>query len=297
MFHVVSKFLNEITTKDERSNRLADGIKIAGVCEKNRADVKHAALLHDIGHLPFSHALESTLESYPQLFSVGSQSINDFTFPVEEHLRGSNLRLSECLTLMILLAPRFRNFYTDCLRNGDQNAVFRVAALAAGTAIQPSNKALPNLISSPIDADKVDYLLRDSRACNVPLGIDVSRLFLRSAFIEVPYRKVPDVMRYGDLPADKPVTEFVVNASGIDTVEEIASSRAALFQRVYTHQTTRNAERILQKSLVLLSEGSNASGQEPLFDALHLFRFGDHELISKLSQNASRQNSKSMRCA
>lgn len=100
-----------------------------------------AALLHDIGHYPFSHALE------------------EIGVPHHEVVAGALLRegaIGEVLR---------REFAPD--------APERVLALVRGESASP----LQGLISGSIDLDKIDYLKRDAMMCGVAYGeIDVDRL-------------------------------------------------------------------------------------------------------------------------
>ncbi len=103
-----------------------------------RVRLKLAALLHDIGHYPFSHALEEA--GLPQHEILAA-----------DHLAGA---LAQCLA--DLGAP-----------------VERLLPLIQGRAREP----LAGLIAGSLDVDKLDYLSRDAWMCGVPYGvIDVDRL-------------------------------------------------------------------------------------------------------------------------
>ncbi len=100
-----------------------------------------AALLHDIGHYPFSHALEE----------IGALH--------HENVAGPLITGGEIGSLL-----------DDQLGAG---AAARVHALVTGRSDSP----LQGLISGSLDLDKIEYLKRDALMCGVPYGeVDVDRL-------------------------------------------------------------------------------------------------------------------------
>lgn len=115
---------------------------LAGLGEDDLLLIRLGALLHDIGHYPFSHALEeSGLTSHEAL--------------AQRELEGGSLA----------------GVVAD-LGLGD-DAARRLGALVCGTSDHP----LAGLVSGSIDVDKLDYLRRDALMCGVPYGeVDVERL-------------------------------------------------------------------------------------------------------------------------
>src|SRR6266550_5878858 len=114
---------------------------LGGADAEEQAVVRAAALLHDVGHYPFSHALEE----------IGQLHHEDVARP------------------LITSGP-----IAELLSEGiARDAPERVFELVTGKSPSP----LQGLISGSLDLDKIEYLKRDAFMCGVPYGeIDVDRL-------------------------------------------------------------------------------------------------------------------------
>ncbi len=162
--------------------------------DEDRLLALSAALLHDIGHGPFSHSFEKVFdtdhEEWTRLIILGDTEVNEV----------------------------LRHVHADFPKE--------VAAVIEKTS---ANKLVTSMISSQIDADRMDYLLRDAYYTGVSYGqFDLERI-LR-------------VMR----PMDDQV---VVKASGMHAVEDYIMSRYQMYWQVYFHPVTRSSEVILSKIL------------------------------------------------
>ncbi len=116
--------------------------------------IPYAALLHDIGHYAYSHALEE-LES-------------DQVPADHEEVSGLFFETPDLHDALVPLGP---------------DAPARIHALIRGQ----SEVALRGLVSGSLDLDKQEYLLRDARFCGVPYGeVDVDRLLQGMALLQDP---------------------------------------------------------------------------------------------------------------
>jgi HD superfamily phosphohydrolase len=278
---VVSEFLRAIDGRSGESPSLGRYVRSSDLGAMSREDLVHAALLHDVGHMPFSHATEKALQANETGFRCGSRrSVAEFLGELEDHT-GKIVGLSEALSVLVVLSERFGHFYRRIIRN-DGDALLRIACLIAALPPDPRLSGITQIISSAaVDGDKIDYVTRDAQACGIPVGVDVARVFLRSAFVEVARA---DIIRAGlkENPAPTEVL-FVVNASGVDTLDEITQSRATLYQRVYLHPVTRTAEAILTQALRANADAQTDIRNDDLADALGLWRFSDADLLSRLA--------------
>jgi HD superfamily phosphohydrolase len=118
--------------------------------DEDRRLVRLGALVHDIGHGPFSHISEDVLEVYASRDKVA------------ERLVGEDTKIHELVTQDLITSD------ADLKRALGEDDCTRISKLLAEGFDEP---LLRSLVSGPLDADKQDYLLRDSHYCGVKYGI------------------------------------------------------------------------------------------------------------------------------
>ena len=174
----------------------------------DRIAARAAALLHDVGHGSFSHVMEKMLNFHHERWTV--QVILDQHSEIGELLRSHSSDLP-----------------------------FKVASIIEGT-FQPS--ALAQLVSSQLDVDRMDYLLRDSLMTGAKYGIYDLEWIINA------------------LAIDEKADRVYVQARGIYAVEEYLQARYYMFRQVYFHRTLRSAEAVLRsiirRALKLLDDSS-----------------------------------------
>jgi uncharacterized protein len=167
-----------------------------------------AGLLHDVGHWPFCHAIEDLrLSEFPKHEMLARQWICDSP-------------LADVIASHWSVEP---------------NAV---ADLIASTHITggPSS-VLRNLLSGPVDIDKMDYLQRDSHHAGVPYGrnFDLARL-VSSLCVGADGRSI------------------ALTEKGKTAAEMMVFARYVMFSEVYWHHTVRSATAMLQRLVFMLRE-------------------------------------------
>jgi uncharacterized protein len=177
-----------------------------------------AALLHDLGHGPFSHTFEGVQKS-----------------------RGIKKR-HELWTADIIRNPKGKiKSLLDGFRK-DENFCEKVASLLAS---EDPTDIYHAVVSSSFDADRLDYLRRDRMMTGTGAGaIDFDWLMEHVRVGEI----YPDVADEGYDDA-KPVATFCLDAKALPAAEQFLLARYTLHQQVYFHKTTRCAEKMIAKLL------------------------------------------------
>jgi HD superfamily phosphohydrolase/uncharacterized protein YjbK len=128
------------------------------VFEENDIDaVLMAALLHDIGHGPFSHAFEQALEYKFDHETMTCRIIADTETEVNKKLK---YYFGDNFPEKVVNYINVRNEYKGNPQTGEENNRF-------GKSFQ---WIFRQLVSSQLDADRMDYILRDAKEVGVPFG-------------------------------------------------------------------------------------------------------------------------------
>ncbi|MFV0499311.1 MAG: HD domain-containing protein [Bacilli bacterium] len=154
-----------------------------------------SALLHDLGHGPLSHAFESISEVSHENMTIRI---------IKENTQVNNI-----------------------LRNHDETLINDICSVLTH---KYKNPIITSLISSQIDADRLDYLIRDSYNTGVVYGItDFERLFRIASVVD---------------------NKVCFKKNSIKELEIYLLSRTCMYDKLYFHPVARSYEIILQKIIL-----------------------------------------------
>jgi uncharacterized protein len=181
-----------------------------------------SALLHDLGHGPFSHSFEKVFDT-----------------DHEEFTRAIILGKTEVNRVLVKVAPEFPQ---------------KVADIIAKTS---EKKLIISLISSQIDADRMDYLQRDAYFTGVSYGqFDMER-----------------ILRVMQPKED----QVVIKQSGMHAVEDYIMSRYQMYWQVYFHPVSRGAEVILSR-IFHRAKDLNKQGYTFKYQPQHFYSFFEEKV-------------------
>jgi HD superfamily phosphohydrolase len=186
-----------------------------GLDPEERQLVMIASLLHDVGHGPFSHAFEDLFHQ--------------------------KLIRHEAWTPYFLAEYKTQEFFNDYNQHNPQHHLTKDKFMLIEEMIMHTNKnnrLLADIVSSQLDADRLDYLLRDSHFCGVSYG-------------EFDYRWMINSMTIVDSGQG---ARLGLIQKGIGVVEHYLMARRLMMRNIYFNQKKLALEFLLVKLLTNLAE-------------------------------------------
>jgi HD superfamily phosphohydrolase len=176
--------------------------------EEDRRKMRLAALLHDIGHYPYSHLMEFVdRDTHRPSYLSKPKSAKDTKKTVRRERYPDHVRVGQ------LVVTKRADIATLLQENGLNPE--EIASIFRG---EHTNRAYNQLISSSLDMDRMDYLIRDSLGTGVPYGkIDLHYLLSNL-----------DLTDEG---------EVVVSHKAAAAAEHFLVARYFMYKTVYMHKT------------------------------------------------------------
>ncbi len=190
----------------------SQGVRLS---KRERENLRLAALLHDVGHYPYSHLMEKLdktrlTEEQISRAAQGKRDLDASRPPYPNH---------EALGALIVTRQ------PDLVRVlGDKKRARAVSDILAG------NPQLSKLVHSSLDMDRLDFLVRDARATGVPYGeVDINYLLNHLAI--------------------SPTGMLGVSPKALPAAEHFLLARFFMYRTVYYHKTTYGLEECCRQLL------------------------------------------------
>lgn len=222
--------------------------------EEIAKDAVIAALLHDIGHGPFSHAFEEARKAIAGKDSSKIKKHESFT---ADMIESSSSNIPEILSKIGVSSEN-------------------VAKLLRAEV--PENM-YHSVVSSSFDADRLDYFQRDRYMTGVGAGaIDLTWLMDNARVAKL------DVTPAGEEGEPIYTHSFCLGVKARDAAEDFLLSRYRLFSNVYLHKTTRGFEQLISAFFRIIAEkavnGDEVSGLRNDHPLLRFFANSEDHLES-----------------
>jgi uncharacterized protein len=208
------------------AGRMADAI---GLDDEDASTVRMAALLHDICHPPFSHTMEGVMERYSEMDHMEmARALIMGTVPT--HMKRDGDILGDRPPLREIIEPEGISAEAVCdLIQLPHSKTLGIEDFGSDPkSYFRSKDYMHQIIHGPVDADQMDYLVRDAHYTGVSHGaIDLDRII---SLIRI----------HND--------RLVVDRGGIVAAEGLMVSRALMYSSVYFHRTVRIAEMMFRRA-------------------------------------------------
>ncbi len=181
-------------------------------------EIRAAALLHDVGHGPFSHVTENVIDKYTRC-------------------RHDDIK--------------------EVIGRGEIKEILMKYGISPGNLAKHvrGETSLGQILSSEIDVDRMDYLVRDAHYTGVAFGVvDYNRLINQMDFYE---------------------DRLVVNQGGLKAAESLLVSRFWMNTSVYYHHVTRISEAMCSKAVECMIENQE-------LDPFRLRQMDDIDLLAAM---------------
>jgi uncharacterized protein len=216
VLHIASRLYDSIVSTSSPILKSVFGYNDLGLA-RDRQKLRLAALLHDVGHSPFSHGSE---DLFPERQSSEADTRDGGRKQLLKPLKHEDYSIA-------LVRDVFRAAIDDDEWNRRN---YGITADEVASIIEGNPKAGPalfwrDLLSGQLDADRMDYLLRDSHH----IGVSYGRYDL--------HRLVSTARAFGDPSRDMKAPRVGISNGGWHAAEALILARYSMHKQVYFHKT------------------------------------------------------------
>ncbi|MHC4169391.1 MAG: HD domain-containing protein [Planctomycetota bacterium] len=217
VMHIMTRILESFRSKDKDS-----------VSDEVFRKLRVAALLHDIGHYPYSHLMEKIdWDSAQAYITKKEQDEQQNTTPPKEYPKHE--KLGE------IVITRREDIREKLKAHGIDPK--EIAALIKGQRV---GLVIPNLLNASLDVDRLDYLVRDSINTGLPYGkVDLDYIVNN---LELADQEGTDEK------------QIVVREKAKSSIEHMLMGRYFMFNTVYMHKTVFAFEEMVRRIVLTLWE-------------------------------------------
>lgn len=232
-----------------------------------REIVRLAAIFHDVGHMFFSHVSEQYF-AFDKSFPRYEEVLSAKNFFCEN--TSSNIALHELFSVMIvnseetlrlfrLITPHMQKSRLVQKEHYEQLAEY-VSCLIIGIPVDKFILPYSAIINSSIDADKLDYLSRDSACTKVPIAVDIARIIQKLDVVNIKEIEYPSI--WHDTTTDAvPLKIMAIKSSAKKVFWQLSNARSNMYESVYYHHKVLTAESMFRKMLKKLYQIEDKENQ------------------------------------
>jgi hypothetical protein len=211
-----SRFEHSLGVLNIASQIVEQMLKSKVIKKSDVQPIRLAALLHDLGHGPFSHISEYLLEKHSDRSKIPSGS------SIEE--------IHEDITIKLIQKS------DELKKILGSNLIGEIINIIKGNDIRK------DIISGPLDADKLDYLMRDAHYAGVKYGwFDLSKILESMIPIEIP----------GSFP------RLGIKEEGVHAVEQLVMAKHHMTVQVYRHRIRAITDSMIIRGIDLAIENGD----------------------------------------
>jgi len=250
----LAKALAKKIEENQGKNELYD--KVGFFDENYIKHVRIAALLHDCGHGPLSHLSEKIFDHCEDIKEEKIKNKKFFQSQPSGH---------EILSYLIVTSKAFKDYFDKNIKQEYDTEVDLelIGEMIIGYKRSPEKYFLIEIINGSFDADKLDYIQRDSHFTGIKMSLDITRLFYTVDIVE----------------DDEGNIRLTSGMNGVTALEQIVFNKMLLRNTVYHHQKIRAAECLIKSILMQIKKDNQEISNRKLLSACDYLYLTDDDIF------------------